>query len=102
MSFAEPDRASLGPRPILLTGATGYVGGALLGELEARGLPVRCLVRQPGKLAVGRPDTTELRVTDLLDRDSLPAVLRRCGDGLLSGPLHVGGTRLRRGGPIGG
>ena len=54
MTFAEPDRPSLGHGLILLTGATGYVGGALLGLLEARGLPVRCLVRQPGRLAIGR------------------------------------------------
>ncbi len=35
---------------ILLTGATGYVGGCLLGELLRRGHFVRCLVRNPAKL----------------------------------------------------
>lgn len=32
---------------ILLTGATGYVGGRLLQRIEERGVPIRCMVRQP-------------------------------------------------------
>ncbi|MFM8292574.1 MAG: NAD-dependent epimerase/dehydratase family protein, partial [Planctomycetia bacterium] len=36
---------------ILLTGATGYVGGVLLGELQRQGHVVRCLARRPEKLA---------------------------------------------------
>lgn len=35
------------PGLILLTGATGYVGGRLLRELERRQLRVRCLARSP-------------------------------------------------------
>jgi uncharacterized protein YbjT (DUF2867 family) len=42
---------------ILLTGATGYVGGRLLKALESRGCRVRCLARHPdslrGKVARG-------------------------------------------------
>ena len=38
-------------RLILLTGASGYVGGRLLVELEARGERVRCLSRRPDLLA---------------------------------------------------
>ena len=34
--------------PILLTGATGYIGGRLLRVLEERGERVRCLTRRPG------------------------------------------------------
>lgn len=34
---------------ILLTGATGYVGGALLPKLVAAGYTVRCFVRMPAK-----------------------------------------------------
>jgi apolipoprotein D and lipocalin family protein len=33
--------------PIVLTGATGYIGSRLLRELEAGGYAVRCLARQP-------------------------------------------------------
>ncbi|MFA7002195.1 MAG: NAD-dependent epimerase/dehydratase family protein, partial [Candidatus Omnitrophota bacterium] len=32
---------------ILLTGATGYVGGRLLKKLESQGHAVRCLARHP-------------------------------------------------------
>jgi uncharacterized protein YbjT (DUF2867 family) len=32
---------------ILLTGATGYIGGRLLRLLEAEGHPMRCLTRRP-------------------------------------------------------
>ena len=32
---------------ILLTGATGYVGGRLLRALEADGRPLRCMARRP-------------------------------------------------------
>ena len=35
---------------ILVTGATGYVGGRLVPQLLERGHHVRCLVRTPGKL----------------------------------------------------
>ena len=33
--------------PILLTGASGYVGGRLLSALERDGYRVRCLARRP-------------------------------------------------------
>ena len=32
---------------VLLTGASGYVGGRLLAELQSRGMAVRCLARRP-------------------------------------------------------
>lgn len=62
-------------RVILLTGATGYVGGRLLGRLEAAGHRVRCMARRPDSLAdrVGR--LTEVVAGDVLDRASLDAAL---------------------------
>ncbi|MEX0684185.1 MAG: NAD-dependent epimerase/dehydratase family protein, partial [Dehalococcoidia bacterium] len=36
--------------PILLTGATGYVGGRLLHALLERGERIRCLARRPEAL----------------------------------------------------
>ena len=41
------------PDPVLLTGASGYVGSFLLDELLRRGRRVRALVRTPGKLPAG-------------------------------------------------
>lgn len=63
-------------RRILLTGATGYVGGRLLPRLEQRGERVRCLARHPEHLKprVGR--CTEVVAGDLLDPDSLDAAMR--------------------------
>lgn len=58
-------------RHILLTGATGYVGGRLLKALEARGDRVRCLARQPAHLASRVAAGTEVVAGDLLDRSSL-------------------------------
>ncbi len=56
---------------ILLTGATGYIGGRLLKMLEADGLPVRCLARRPDNLRARVAATTEVVQGDLLDPDSL-------------------------------
>lgn len=58
--------------PILVTGATGYVGGRLVPALLARDLPVRCLARDPGRLA-GRSwqDQVEVVAADALDPASL-------------------------------
>ena len=38
------------PTTILVTGASGYIGGRLVGELLAAGYRVRCLARTPAKL----------------------------------------------------
>jgi uncharacterized protein YbjT (DUF2867 family) len=58
---------------ILLTGATGYVGGRLLKALQAAGYPVRCLARQPEFLALRVSPETEIIKGDCLDATSLPA-----------------------------
>ena len=59
------------PRKILLTGATGYIGGRLLRRLEARGLPVRCLVRRGSALEGRAGPSTEVAEGDVLDQASL-------------------------------
>lgn len=56
---------------VLLTGATGYVGGRLLPLLEARVGTVRCLARYPEKLRQHVGSTTEIAQGDVLDRASL-------------------------------
>src|SRR5829696_4165962 len=59
---------------ILLTGATGYVGGRLLRRLEASGRHVRCLVRDGSRLG-STAVTTEVVTGDCLDEASLERAL---------------------------
>jgi uncharacterized protein YbjT (DUF2867 family) len=56
---------------ILLTGATGYVGGRLLRVLEGQGLSVRCLARKAAALRGRVAATTEVVQGDCLDSRSL-------------------------------
>ncbi len=56
---------------ILLTGATGYVGGRLLKLLETEGFPVCCITRRPEFLQGRVVASTELVAGDVLRLDSL-------------------------------
>jgi uncharacterized protein YbjT (DUF2867 family) len=60
---------------ILLTGATGYVGGRLLRALAERGHRVRCLARRPESLTSRVPEGTEVVAGDCLRRETLDAAL---------------------------
>lgn len=61
---------------VLLTGATGYVGGRLLKALEGEGRRVRCLARRPDALRPIVARETCVVAGDLLDPSSLGAALR--------------------------
>jgi len=61
---------------ILLTGATGYVGGRLLRALEAEGLRVRCLVRRPALFRSDLAPTTEVVGGDATDAPALAAAMQ--------------------------
>ena len=56
---------------ILLTGATGYVGGRLLTQLVSEGRRVRCLSRRPEALHTRLSETVEVVQGDVLDPLSL-------------------------------
>jgi uncharacterized protein YbjT (DUF2867 family) len=59
---------------ILLTGATGFVGGHVLTALRNAGRPLRCLVRKPSKVSL----ECEVVQGDMTDPESL----RRAVDGV--------------------
>ncbi|TWU17298.1 3 beta-hydroxysteroid dehydrogenase/Delta 5--_4-isomerase [Novipirellula galeiformis] len=56
---------------VLLTGASGYIGGRLLPLIEARGVKVRCLARRPEHLQSRLGAGTEVVAGDVLDAPSL-------------------------------
>jgi len=56
---------------ILITGATGYVGGELLKALVAAGHPVRCLARHPQALTAKNLSSVEVVTGDVLDAASV-------------------------------
>src|SRR3954462_12131170 len=60
---------------ILLTGATGLVGAALLRRLTATGTAVRCLVRDPRRLGAERV-RVQIALGDLADPSSFRHALR--------------------------
>lgn len=62
---------------ILVTGATGYVGGRLVPRLLEAGYRVRCLVRDPARLQ-GRPWFEDVEVVqgNVLNPETLPLALQ--------------------------
>lgn len=69
------------PHRILVTGATGYIGGRLVPQLLATGYAVRCLARTARKLA-DRPWASDPRVeiveSDFSRIDALVHAMRGC------------------------
>lgn len=76
-----PSRADLVVEPsahpvhVLVTGATGYIGGRLVPRLLARGHQVRCVARDPDRLAGREWPGAEIVGGDLADASALPGLL---------------------------
>ncbi len=75
-SAQTPPAPSGKPRPVLVTGATGYIGGRLVPRLLEAGHTVKVLVRTPAKIA-GVPWLADVEVvqSSLDDGDALRAAL---------------------------
>ena len=63
---------------MLITGATGFIGGRLARRLASEGRPVRCLVREHSDTHSLEQLGVELAVGDLTSGGSLPAVVDGC------------------------
>jgi uncharacterized protein YbjT (DUF2867 family) len=72
---------------ILITGATGRVGGATLKQLSRRGLSVRALVRNADKAALVPSPQVETVIADLAQPRSLDSALDGVTAALLVSPL---------------
>lgn len=62
---------TMGVPPVLVTGATGRVGRAVVGQLVDAGVPVRALTRRPAAAAL--PENVEVVAGDLTVPESLDA-----------------------------
>src|SRR5689334_13015198 len=80
----SPPGADLCPAPVLVTGASGFLGAHLCRALREAGWPVRALVRRGGGRA---PEGVEAVEGDGLFDD---AALRRAADGVAA-VVHAAG-----------
>jgi uncharacterized protein YbjT (DUF2867 family) len=93
---------------ILVTGATGLVGGAVVRQLAAQGVPVRALVRSPEKAAALAGPTVESVVGDFARLETLGPALQGVTRALLISHHDVRQVELqgnfveatRRAGPV--
>jgi len=75
MPQAQPENLVANAPVVLLTGATGYVGGRLIPLLEGQPVVLRCLARTPEKLRPLVRETTQVVRGDVLDAPSLDEAL---------------------------
>ena len=76
-SRLAPRLGNPGSKAVLLTGASGYVGGRLLHRLEADARHrVRCVTRRPAALAGRTAAGTEVLAGDVLDAGSIVSAMR--------------------------
>jgi uncharacterized protein YbjT (DUF2867 family) len=70
----QPDPAREHPL-VLVTGATGYIGGRLVRVLRERGVRIRCMARRPDEARARLGDGIEVVAGDVLDPGSLEGAL---------------------------
>jgi dihydroflavonol-4-reductase len=67
-----------GPAPVLVTGGSGFIGGALVDALVGAGRPVRALARSAGAAQALRDRGAEPVTGDVLDAGSLIRAMTGC------------------------
>jgi nucleoside-diphosphate-sugar epimerase len=77
--------------PVLVTGATGLIGGNVCRDLTARGRPVRALVRDPAEAGPIAGLGAELVTGDITDPDSVRQAARGCAS-VVHAAAVLGGT----------
>ncbi|MER6347557.1 NAD-dependent epimerase/dehydratase family protein [Streptomyces sp. NPDC001595] len=86
---ANPDTG----RPlVVILGATGFVGSAVLAALAGRDLAVRAVARRPAAVPEGARAHVEVVTADLTDRDALAAAVKGA-DAVIHVLLCEGGWR---------
>lgn len=80
---------------VLVTGATGFVGRAVVRELISRGLKPICVVRSTEKLAAQQRDVAPERYTAIEGNLHSPAALREAAD-LSQAVIHLVGIIIAR------
>lgn len=77
MPTTEPVNSEVQSGPtVLLTGASGYVGGRLVSLLEQQSVVLRCLARNPDKLRPLVKSSTQIVQGDVLNPTSLDTALK--------------------------
>src|SRR5579871_662946 len=97
-SWRQPDhpkihwhvrRANMTQPTILVTGATGNTGGAVVSELLHRGVPVRAMVHsRDARSAALQASGAEVVVADIFDPDQLVAAMRGVQRAYYVPPYH--------------
>ena len=81
-------------RPVVVTGASGFVGTHVCRELAKAGWPIRAMVRDTGKAASRLGDVPlELKVGDLKDTDFVKSCLEEA-----EAVIHLAAIAMERGG----
>ncbi|MFQ5493964.1 MAG: SDR family oxidoreductase, partial [Phycisphaerae bacterium] len=82
-------------RRVMVTGATGFVGGRVVRELLVRGVTPVCLVRSPGKLYRQHPERVADRLVGETGSITDRAALARAAEGCQA-VIHLVGIILAR------